>query len=476
MNPLAHIAQAQVERAREVRGRTTTELQLLLYRAMNPRDVHNALLKERPVLEALGRMELRGLDPHELREEARAVGMLDGTADDLAYRRLFPSLDLGVYCANHGVGKPSAPAQAALDQFVAQWAVFGIDGFMEAGWLDLVEDGRFLIGELCGDPALIHGDVAWFPNLSDGLSACLNSLRGRLVTTAAHFTTGHYIHENWARRTESEVVVVPEDDQECVPTQAVIDALTPDTTVVSLSQVHWRSGYVHDLPAIAAAMKAVCPSATLLLDVYQGHGTVPVDRAGLPSRTAMLGGGLKQLHAGTGAGYGWFSNSLLERISPDRIGWWAHAEPIAFEPAPLRMGPGAAPLRTGTPALLPLVLLVTELKVLAASGGGGSLTSGVARARARTSQIVAAAVAQAQARGLSVRGPTDPARRGAFFAIEVPDGAFALDGLAAAGVTADFRADVPGGSAGLVRISASAAHFAYELDYAVDALARLHAL
>lgn len=476
MHPLAHIARAQAERARELRGRTTTELQLLLYRAMAPRDVHNALLKERPVLEAVRRLDLEGPTPHALREEALAVGELDGDEDDLAYRRLFPALDLGVYCANHGVGKPSAPAIAAMDQFMAQWAVFGIEGFMEAGWLDLAEDGRYLIGDLCGDPALVHGDVAWFPNLSDGLSAVLNSLSGRLVTTEAHFTTGHYIHENWARRTGSEVVVVPEDDQECVATEDLIAALTPDTTVVSLSQVHWRSGFVHDLASIGEAMRATCPDAVLLLDVYQGHGTVPVSRVGLPVCTAMLGGGLKQLHSGTGAGYGWFSNELLGRIDPDRLGWWAHADPIAFEPPPIRMGAGAARLRTGTPALLPLTLLVTELKVLAASGGGGSLTSGVNRARRRTRDLVAEAVDTARARGLTVRGPADPERRGAFFAVEVPDGAFALDGLGAAGVTADFRADEPGGSSGLVRLSASAAHFAYELDYAVDVLARLHAL
>ena len=142
----------------------------------------------------------------------------------------------------------------------------------------------------------------------------------------------------------------------------------------------------------------------------------------------------------------------------------------------MRLGPGAARLRTGTPALLPLVLLVTELKVLASGGGGGSLTAGVRRARARTRDLIAGAVERAQARGLTVRGPTEPERRGAFFAVEVPDGPFAIDGLAVAGVTADFRADVPGGEAGLVRLSASAGHFEYELDYAVEVLARLHAL
>ena len=132
MDPLRDIAIAQVERAEQVRGRTATELQLLLHRAMSPDDVHKALLKERPVLDALRNIALEGPDPHQLREEACAVGFLECNERDLAYRRLFPSLDVGVYCANHAVGKPSRPARFALEQFYAQHAAFGVDAFVEA--------------------------------------------------------------------------------------------------------------------------------------------------------------------------------------------------------------------------------------------------------------------------------------------------------------------------------------------------------
>jgi len=472
MDPLRDIAIAQVERAEQVRGRTSTELQLLLHRALTPDDVHKALLKERPVLDALRNIALQGPDPHQLREEARAVGLIECSDRDLAYRRLFPALDVGVYCANHGVGKPSRPARFALEQFYAQHAAFGIDAFLEAGWLDLYEDAGRLVGELAGDPGLEKGDVAWFMNLSDALSAVLSSLRGRLVTTQAHFTTGHYIHAHWADKTGGTVVTVPQDEQECVPTERVVDALTPDTTIVSLSHTHWRSGWTHDVEAIAQAMQQICPQAVLLLDVYQSHGTIPTTFDSLPARTAILGGGLKQLHAGLGSGYAWCSHELLADLEPDRIGWWAHQDPMAFEPT-LRLGEGAAKLRTGGPALLPIILLGTELKVLASSGQDGSLTAGVQRARRVTRDLVEHAVEAAHARGLSVRGPTDPERRGAFFAIEVQDGPFVLDGLGAGQISADFRADEPGGEAGLIRVSASAAHFAYELDYAVDMIARL---
>lgn len=472
MDPLRDIANAQVERAARVRDRTTTELQLLLHRAMTPEDVRKALLKERPVFDALRDMELDGPDPAVLRGEAAAAGILQATASDLEYRRLFPALDLGVYCANHAVGKPSLPARFALEQLYAQHAVFGLDAFMEAGWLDLIDDARHLVGELCGDPALEQGDVAFFPNLSDALSAVLAPLRGRLVTTEAHFTTGHYIHQRWAARTGGELVVVPEDEQECVPVERILDALTPDTTIVSLSHVHWRSGWIHDIDAIAARMAEVCPDAALLLDVYQGHGTVPTDFAALPARSALLGGALKQLHAGLGAGYAWCTRALLADHEPVHTGWFAHEEPMAFAPS-LSFGEGAARLRTGSPNLIPVVLLGTELKVLASSGAAGTLTSGVARARRITRDLMHAATERCLARSLTVRGPVDPDKRGAFLAIEVDDGPFLLDGLAAAGIAVDFRADPGHDDKGLIRLSGSAAHFEYELAYAIDVLARL---
>lgn len=472
MHPLRHIAEAQVDRARQVRDRTTTELQLLLHRALKPDHVRKAMLKERPVLEAVRKLDLQGPDPADLRIEALAVEALEGTMDDLDYRRLFPALDLGVYCANHAVGKPSEPARLAMDQFYAQHAVFGIDAFVEAGWIDLIDDTRALVGDLCGDTGLQRGTVTFFPNLSDALSASLAGLKGRLVTTAGHFTTGHYIHAHWAARTGSEVVIVEQDEQECISTASVIEALTPDTAVVSLSQVHWRSGYVHDIEAISEAMAAVCPDAVLLFDVYQGQGTVPVDCSVLPPRTAILGGGLKQLHAGAGAGYGWFSHAFTRDHVPDHTGWWAHAEPLAFEQG-FRMGEGATRLQTGTPALLPIILLGTELKVLAASGADGTVQAGVARARERTRDLIEGAVHRAHQLGLTTRGPRDPERRGAFFAIEVDDGPGVLEALAAAGVTADFRADEPGGESGIVRMSASPAHYTYEMVYAVDALAAI---
>lgn len=465
---LRSIAEAQVERLRLSQDLDPPELGELIRRALSPDDVRQALLKERPLLEARRSVRVVGPDPHDLRIEAAAAGVLDASPADLAFRRLYPGLDLGVYCASHSMGKPSVALLAALDEHVSQLLVHGTGAWADGGWLDAMEAFRRAVAELCGAD-LLRGDVASFPNFSDGLNALLSGLEGQMVTDAGHFTTARYVHRAWAQRTGSELVEVAADSLGCVGTERLAESLTPDTAVVSIAHGFWRNGYVHDLDLLGDAMQARCPHAVLLVDAYQTLGTVPVEIGRLPLRTAILGGGIKQLRAGTGAGFAWVSHPLLDLVDPDRTGWWAHHDPLSFAPE-LELGPGAAKLRTGTPDPLPMMALVTELRVLATSATG-DLRNAVRRARDLTHGHVVRAVRAAEDAGLELSGPRNPARRAAFFAIRVPDGPAMLSALDEDGVIVDFRADSPGAHAGVIRLSSCAASFGYEMLYAVERIA-----
>jgi kynureninase len=465
---LRSIAEAQVERLRLSRTVEPPELARLIARAVSPGDVRQALLKERPVLDARRSLRILGPDPQDLREEAHAAGVLDANRDDLSFRRLFPSLDLGVYCGSHSTGKPSVALMPALEEAVGQLGVHGLGAWMDGGWLDAVDAFRRTVAELCGAD-LLRGDVAWYPNFSESLSAVLSGLSGKLLTDAGHFTSATYIHRAWAERTGNRIVEVPCDALGCVPTERLVDAMDADTAIVSISHALWRTGCVHDLDVLGAGIAAKCPDAVLLLDVYQTCGTVPIELGPLPMRTAILGGGVKQLRAGPGAGFAWVSHPLLELVDPARTGWWAHRDPMAFDVA-FAPGPGAALLRTGTPDPLPMIALVTEARVLASSAGG-NLRDAIRRSRAVTHRQVVDAVRAAEEAGLEVTGPRQPKARAAFFAVRVPDGPGMLSALHHDGVIADFRADRPGVTHGLVRVGANPASFGYELLYAVDRIA-----
>ena len=465
---LRNIAQAQAGCFRRFVAIDPPEFWLHLHRALVPSDIHKGQLKETPVHKLRKKLDFRQPAPQQLREDAARAGILRVTKHDLEVRRLYPSLDLGVYCASHSIGKPSSALLTSLEEHYGQLPAWGVNAFTVGGWSDVIDDFRWAVAELVGGD-LSSGDVAYYANCSDALSAILFAMpRGRLVTTDGHFTTAHYIHQEWAHRTDSEIIRIPLDDQECVSTEVILDALTADTSIVSLSHAFYRNGFLLDVYSIAEAMMDICPEAALLLDAYQTLGTVPLNVERLPVQTAVLGGGIKQLRCGPGVGFAWISHLLLERIKADRHGWWAHAEPLAFDPE-FRVGAGAAKLRTGTPGLLPLVALTTELRVLGSSGDG-DLRSAIARARLVTTTQVENAVEYARSIGLHVHGPSTPDRRAAFFAIRVEQGNAIVKALEEDGVIVDFRPDEPGSEAGLIRLSANHASFGYELMFAVEQL------
>lgn len=393
---------------------------------------------------------------HAMRIEAVEAGALDATFGELNYRQLFPSLDRGIYCAHHAVGRPSAHLLPALRDHLLQLEQFGMGAFNH-GWELIPERFANRVRTLLRQS---DGDVLHVQNFSDGLSAMLFAgLEGRLLCGTDHFTAGRYLHARWAHEGQP-LHEIEGDADEWVPTEAYIAALTADTQVVSISSAHWRTGQVHDLPALFAAMAKTCPDATLLLDVYQTLGSIELDLTGLPARTAILGGGIKQLHTGAGCGFVWATLALLESLEPNRSGWFAHAEPFAFAPD-FTPAAGAARFQTGAPNTTAMAAFLAETDVLFSLGADP-----LPRVHERIRNTVVAAVDHARALDLQVAG--DPGA--AFLAIRTTDGAAELERAASQGVVFDFRPDVAGGAAGLLRFSTGAAAFEYELLYALEAL------
>ena len=123
---LRSIAVAQAARARARRTEDWPELHDLLAKACTPDDVRQALLRDGPVRMARERSRNYGPVPATLRDEAAAAGVLEATPEDLAYRRLFPTLDDGVYCASHAVGVPSIALQPAISEAALRLQHFGM--------------------------------------------------------------------------------------------------------------------------------------------------------------------------------------------------------------------------------------------------------------------------------------------------------------------------------------------------------------
>ena len=97
-----------------------------------------------------------------------------------------------------------------------------------------------------------------------------------------------------------EVTRLPPDPSGAVPVQAVLDALRPDTVLVSLMLVNNETGAVNDIPGLARALKKAAPKVLLHCDAVQGFLKVPCTVKSLGADMVTISG--QKIHAPKGIG------------------------------------------------------------------------------------------------------------------------------------------------------------------------------
>ena len=97
-----------------------------------------------------------------------------------------------------------------------------------------------------------------------------------------------------------EVTRLPPDPSGAVPVQAVLDALRPDTVLISLMLVNNETGAVNDIPGLARALKKAAPKVLLHCDAVQGFLKVPFTVKSLGADMETISG--HKIHAPKGIG------------------------------------------------------------------------------------------------------------------------------------------------------------------------------
>ena len=131
-----------------------------------------------------------------------------------------------------------------------------------------------------------------------------------------------------------------------LPLEAMLAAIDDHTRLVSVSQVAFRSSYIQDLAAITRRAHEV--GAMVVADLYQSAGCLPVNVRELNVDFAV-GGSVKWLCGGPGAGYLYVRRDLWGQLKPAATGWQAHCEPFAFAGGPIRFADDAMRFLNGTP-------------------------------------------------------------------------------------------------------------------------------
>jgi kynureninase len=341
----------------------------------------------------------------------------------LEYRARFPILESTTYLINHSLGAMPAEAGRRLERYASEWAERGARAWGE-GWWDSAFTAGDLVGSIVGAPS---GTTVMHQNVTVAEAIVLSCFdlkppRNRIVFEAGLFPSVRYVQQAWSRF-GADVVV-------CADAEGVLEAIDERTLLVPVSHVLFKTGEIQDVERIVARAREA--GALVCLDAYQSAGTVPLDVTALGVEFCV-GGSVKWLCGGPGAGWLYVRPDVAERLEPAFAGWQGHARPFAFEPT-MEPARGAARFLTGTPNV--------PANYAASAGYEIVAEIGVGRIRENSMRQTALVVELIDGAGFELRSPRDPAKRGGSVVFRVPDFEAVHAELAARDVICDHRPDV----------------------------------
>ncbi|MFD3480232.1 kynureninase [Streptomyces sp. NPDC058695] len=354
-------------------------------------------------------------------------------ADELGkLRERFVLDDTGdsVYLDGNSLGALPAQVPGRVEDVVRrQWGELRIRSWTESGWWTAPERIGDRIAPLVGaaEGQIVVGDstsVNVFKALV-GAVRLAGEGRDEILVDATTFPTDGYIAESAARMTGCTL-------RPLTPAE-VPGALGDRTAAVLLNHVDYRTGRLHDLPALTAAVRAA--GAVSVWDLCHSAGALPVglDRHGVD---LAVGCTYKYLNGGPGSpAYLYVRSDLQSRFDSPLPGWNSHAEPFGMRPS-YEAGDGAVRGRVGTPDILSMLALEAALDVW----DGVSVDAVRAKSLALTDFFLECVEAYVPAGRVESVTPAAHAERGSQVALRADDAGAVMERLITVGVVGDFRA------------------------------------
>ncbi|MCC0096957.1 kynureninase [Streptomyces flavotricini] len=360
---------------------------------------------------------------------ARAAAL--DTADELGKLRDRFSLPDGVvYLDGNSLGALTTGVAARIAQVIThEWGTELIQSWSTGTWWTAPERIGDKLSPLIGAAPgqTVVGDstsVNLFKALV-GAARLAGPGRTRMLVDASTFPTDGYIAESAARMTG--LTVMPVD-----PSRAA-EAMSEDTAVVLLNHVDYRTGRLHDLPALTAAARAA--GAVTVWDLCHSAGALPV---GLDEHGVDLAVGCtyKYLNGGPGSpAYLYIAERHQQAFDSPLPGWNGHAEPFAMTPD-YTPAAGAVRGRVGTPDILSMLALEAALD----AWDGVSVEAVRAKSLALTDFFLECVAAYVPAGKVESVTPAEHGRRGSQVSLRTENARAVMDDLISRGVIGDFRA------------------------------------
>ncbi|WP_078618454.1 MULTISPECIES: kynureninase [unclassified Streptomyces] len=345
-----------------------------------------------------------------------------------------------VYLDGNSLGAlPVGVAERVGDVVRREWGALRIRSWEESGWWTAPERVGDRIAPLVGAaPGQVVVGDSTSVNVFKALVGAVRLARGgagraaadrdEILVDATTFPSDGYIAASAARLTGCTLRPVAPAD---VP--AALREGGGRTAAVLLNHVDYRTGRLHDLPALTAAVHAA--GAVSVWDLCHSAGALPV---GLDAHGVDLAVGCtyKFLNGGPGApAFLYVREESQERFDSPLPGWNSHVRPFGMRPE-YEPAPGALRGRVGTPDILSMLALEAALDVWE----GVRIEAVRAKSLALTDFFLHCVGAYLPAGRVECVTPAAHAERGSQVALRCPDAEEVMRRLIARGVVGDFRA------------------------------------
>jgi kynureninase len=344
-------------------------------------------------------------------------------------------------------------AAGDLQEYADTWSRRGVRAWSE-GWWEIGRETGDLLAPVLG---VARGAISMHQNVTvaQGIIGSCHTFQGRrnrIVMSELEFPSNMYLFEGF-RRYGAEIVYVPAEDGIRAPVGPLLAAIDERSALVIVSYVLFKSSYIQDVQPIVERAHAV--GARVVLDTYQAAGAIPLAIERLGADFAV-GGSVKWLCGGPGAGYLYVRPDLAPELEPALVGWAAHESPFQFATGAIRYADAPERFQSGTP----------NVPAMYAARAGYRIVNevGVAAIRAKSLRLTRRLMEGALARGYRVNTPLEDRERGGTVTIDAPGGAETAQELIRREVIVDYR---PGAG---IRMAPHFYNTEEEIDHALQTL------
>lgn len=351
-----------------------------------------------------------------------AASALDAADPLRAHRDAFVGAETSlVYFDGNSLGRPPRASVERLARFATEeWGGRLIRGWDES-WMQL----PFAIGDAIGRSVI--GAAAGQTVIGDSTTVLLYKLvraafdaqhaadpgRVEIVVDRDNFPTDRYLVDGIARERGGRVRWIDVDLTSGVTPDALRAAVGPQTAVVVLSHVAYRSGYLAD--AADFTRIAHDAGALVLWDLCHSAGSVPVhaDEWGFD---LAVGCTYKYLNGGPGSpAFAYVAARHQDALAQPIQGWMGTADVFAMGPD-YRPAEGMRRFLSGTPPIVGMLAMQDTLALIEEAG----IVAIRAKSVALTDFAVRVSDALLAPLGVTVASPRDAAARGGHVTLSHP--------------------------------------------------------